>query len=82
MLTLADIARGQAVTITEITGEDSISIRLMEMGLTEGETVRLIGAAPLGDPLEVRVRGYKLSLRKSEASRIRVQPLSPPPPTV
>lgn len=72
MLTLADISPGQSATILDITGDDAIAIRLMEMGLTEGETIRLIGAAPLGDPLEISVRGYKLSLRKLEAQRIHI----------
>ena len=77
MLTLADISAGQSVTIMEITGDDAIAVRLMEMGLTEGESIRLIGAAPLGDPLEISVRGYKLSLRKIEANRICVSPPAP-----
>ncbi len=74
MLTLADISPGQSAMILEITGDDAIAIRLMEMGLTEGESIRMIGAAPLGDPLEISVRGYKLSLRKVEAQRISVSP--------
>ncbi len=72
MLSLADISPGQSATILEVVGDDAIAIRLMEMGLTDGETVRLIGTAPLGDPLEISVRGYKLSLRKSEATRISI----------
>lgn len=74
MLTLADISPGQSVTIVEVVGDDAIAIRLMEMGLTDGETIRMIGAAPLGDPLEISIRGYKLSLRKMEAARIEVAP--------
>ncbi len=74
MLTLADISIGQTVTVQDVTGDDPIAIRLMEMGLTEGESIRLIGAAPFGDPIEISVRGYKLSLRKIEASRICVAP--------
>ncbi len=72
MLSLADISPGQSATILEVMGDDAIAIRLMEMGLTDGETVRLIGTAPMGDPLEISVRGYKLSLRKSEAKRISI----------
>ncbi len=73
LLTLADIAPGQSATILEVIGDDAISVRLMEMGLTDGETVRVVGRAPLGDPIELAIRGYKLSLRKLEAARIQVQ---------
>ena len=73
LLTLADIAPGQSATISEVTGDDSIAVRLMEMGLTDGETVRVVGRAPLGDPIELSIRGYKLSLRKLEAARVQVQ---------
>lgn len=73
LLTLADIAPGQSATILEVMGDDAISVRLMEMGLTDGETVRVVGRAPLGDPIELSIRGYKLSLRKLEAARIQVQ---------
>lgn len=72
MRTLADIAIGQTAIVIEIIGEDSIAVRLMEMGITEGEPVRVIGRAPLGDPLEIQIRGYRLSLRSIEAQRIHV----------
>jgi len=55
-----------------VVGDDAVSIRLLEMGLTPGEQVRVIGRAPLGDPLEVEIRGYRLSLRHSEAARVAV----------
>ena len=73
LLTLADIAPGQSATISEVIGDDAIAVRLMEMGLTDGETVRVVGRAPLGDPIELSIRGYKLSLRKLEAARVQVQ---------
>ena len=72
MLSLADISPGQSATILEVIGDDAIAIRLMEMGLTDGECIRVVGTAPLGDPMEISIRGYKLSLRKSEALRISV----------
>lgn len=72
MLTLSQIAPGQTARIQDIVGEDGIAIRLMEMGLTDGESITYIGAAPLGDPLEFSVRGYRLSLRRTEADRIHV----------
>lgn len=84
LFTLADIAPGQTVTIVEVLGEDAISVRLMEMGMTDGEVVQVIGRAPFGDPIELKVRGYKLSLRKLEAARIQVATLTsaiPPPST-
>ncbi len=77
MHTLADIAAGQTATVIEIIGDDSIAVRLMEMGLTDGEPVKLVGRAPLGDPLEILVRGYRLSLRTSEAQRIRIETPQP-----
>ncbi len=83
VLTLADIAPGQTVTILEVLGEDAISVRLMEMGMTDGEAVQVVGRAPFGDPIELKIRGYKLSLRKLEAARIQVATLTSaiPPPT-
>jgi ferrous iron transport protein A len=64
---------GQVATIIDISGSDSIAMRLMEMGLTDGERIELVGFAPLGDPLEVSIRGYRLSLRKVEAQRVLVE---------
>lgn len=79
MLTLAELSKGQSATVLDVVGNDAIAVRLMEMGITEGETVRIVGAAPLGDPLEIAVRGYKLSLRRVEAARIGVELLSTSP---
>ena len=66
---------GQRGRILEIHGDDGIAIRLMEMGLTEGEEIELLGFAPLGDPIEYQIRGYRLSLRKAEAHRVEIEPL-------
>lgn len=66
------LSPGHATAITDVVGDDAVSIRLLEMGLTPGEQVRVIGRAPLGDPLEVEIRGYRLSLRHSEAARVAV----------
>ena len=68
--TLDQLTLGQRGQIVEITGDDGIAVRLMEMGLTEGEEIEVLGFAPLGDPIEFRVRGYHLSLRASEARRV------------
>ena len=76
MKTLNDLRDvGQSGRITDVTGDDAIAVRLMEMGLTDGEQIQLIGFAPLGDPIEFLVRGYRLSLRKTEAARVAIEPL-------
>jgi ferrous iron transport protein A len=73
MIALSETSRGELVRVVQIDGEDSLSIRLMEMGLTPGVDVVLVGTAPLGDPLEFEVRGYRLSLRRNEAARVSVE---------
>jgi len=70
--TLAEVAVGQRGQVTRIEGVDEISLRLLEMGLTPGVEFLLLGIAPLGDPVEIEIRGYRLSLRKSEATRVFV----------
>lgn len=72
MATLNDLVPGERARILEVLGEDSIAMRLLEMGLTDGEEVELLGRAPLGDPIEYGVRGYRLSLRSDEAKRVEV----------
>ena len=72
MTTLAEIEAGQLARVSDVAGNDAISIRLLEMGLTPGCEVRFVGKAPLGDPLEFALRGYRLSLRRVEAERVRV----------
>jgi ferrous iron transport protein A len=69
---LADLSVGQQARVVGVEGGDEISLRLLEMGLTPGVVVKCLGAAPLGDPLELEVRGYRLSVRKSEAARVEV----------
>ena len=72
MNSLTSLAVGDSALVASIDGDDEISLRLMEMGLIPGVPLKLIGVAPLGDPLELELRGYRLSLRQSEARRIRV----------
>lgn len=72
MTTLAELTPGSRARIVSVSGSDAISTRLMEMGLIEGEIVEYLGPAPLGDPLEFRVCGYRLSLRQTEARRVQV----------
>jgi ferrous iron transport protein A len=69
---LADLPFGQVATIVSIDCDRRMSRRLMEMGLLPGTPVRVVRVAPLGDPLELRVRGYSLSLRRAEAAKITV----------
>lgn len=71
-LRAAELRVGQQARIVRVLGEGEISRRLLEMGVTPGEAIRRLGAAPLGDPLEFELRGYRLSLRKSEAQQIEV----------
>lgn len=73
MTRLSELKTGQQAKILNISGEDAISMRLMEMGLIDGETIEFLGAAPLGDPLEFSLRGYRLSLRKKEAEKVEVE---------
>ena len=75
MKSLADIPVGAAARVVDVEGQDDISIRLLEMGVTPGVQIAHLGTAPLGDPLEFELRGYRLSLRRSEAARIRVESL-------
>ena len=75
MRPLSEVSRGERVRVVQIAGDDSLSIRLMEMGLTPGVEMELVGTAPLGDPLEFEIRGYRLSLRCSEAARVSVEPI-------
>ena len=77
METLAALGRGQKARIIAVEGDDAVTLRLLEMGLTEGEEVTLLGYAPLGDPIEFSVRGYRVSLRASEAERVLVDLVGP-----
>jgi ferrous iron transport protein A len=71
---LATVAVGGRVRVADVAGDDAVSLRLLEMGLTPGTAIRVVGRAPLGDPLELELRGYRLSLRRAEAARVAVVP--------
>lgn len=73
MRTLKEVACGQTVTVTKLTGEGPVRRRIMDMGITKGTVVHVRKVAPLGDPVEVTVRGYELSLRKADAEMIVVE---------
>ena len=70
--TLRDVAIGDTATVRRLTGEDALKRHIMDMGITKGTSVFVRKVAPLGDPIEVTVRGYELSLRKSEAESILI----------
>jgi ferrous iron transport protein A len=72
--TLATTRIGRGGRVHDVRGEDAVSLRLLEMGLTPGVPVRVVAQALLGDPLEVEVRGYRLSIRRAEAARVAVDP--------
>ncbi len=72
MKTLRDAAVGETVTVQKITGEGPVKRRIMDMGITKGVDIFVRKVAPLGDPIEVTVRGYELSLRKTDAEMIEV----------
>ena len=73
MQTLRDVKNGETVTVVKLHGEGAVKRRIMDMGITKGAQVFVRKVAPLGDPIEVTVRGYELSLRKSDAEMIEVQ---------
>lgn len=73
MKTLRDVPVGESAKIVQLHGEGAIRRRIMDMGMTKGVTVYVRKVAPLGDPLEVSLRGYELSLRKAEAALVEVE---------
>ena len=73
MRTLKDVNVGETVTVVKLHGEGAVKRRIMDMGLTRGVTVYVRKVAPLGDPMEVTVRGYELSLRKADTAMIEVE---------
>lgn len=73
MYTLRDVKIGDTVTVVKLHGEGAVKRRIMDMGITKGVEVYVRKVAPLGDPVEVTVRGYELSLRKADAEMIEVK---------
>lgn len=73
MKTLKDVAVGEKAIVKRLSGEGALKRRIMDMGITKGIEVFVRKVAPLGDPIEVTVRGYELSLRKSEAESILIE---------
>lgn len=73
MRTLKDVKVGETVKVVKLTGEGAVKRRIMDMGITKGVEVHIRKVAPLGDPVEITVRGYELSLRKADAEMIEVE---------
>lgn len=73
MRTLQDVACKKTVRVKRLSGEGPVKRRIMDMGITKGVEIYVRKVAPLGDPLEVTVRGYELSLRKADAQMIEVE---------
>ena len=71
--TLAEMKPGQVGQVLSVDGESDFVSRILEMGLTPGVEIRFLGTSLLGDPIEVQVRGYRLSLRKAEASQVKIE---------
>ena len=72
-MTLKNAKVGQTVKVTKLNGEGAVKRRIMDMGITKGTEVYIRKVAPLGDPIEVTVRGYELSLRKADAEMIETE---------
>lgn len=73
MKTLRDVAIGATATVKKLHGEGAVKRRIMDMGITKGTDVTIRKVAPLGDPIEITVRNYELSLRKADAEMIEVE---------
>jgi Fe2+ transport system protein FeoA len=75
-MTLADLKKGESRTVIAVRGDEAVSRRLMEMGLIPGVSVSMVKSAPFGDPIEIRVRGYSLALRRNEAETVELEKVS------
>jgi ferrous iron transport protein A len=72
-MTLREVAVGQSVKVVKLEGEGAVKRRIMDMGITKGARIEVRKVAPLGDPIEITVRGYELSVRKADAENIIVE---------
>ena len=73
MKTLRDVKIGETVKVVKLHGEGAVKRRIMDMGITRGTEIYVRKVAPLGDPIEIRVRAYELSIRKADAEMIEVE---------
>jgi len=72
-MTLREVKTGQTVTVVKLSGDSAVKRRIMDMGVTKGTELFVRKVAPLGDPIELQVRGYELSLRKADAEFVEVK---------
>ena len=72
-MTLREVKKGQTVVVQKLNGEGAVKRRIMDMGITKGTEIFVRKVAPLGDPVEVTVRGYELSVRKADAEKVVVK---------
>ena len=72
-MTLKEAKTGQTVTVVKLNGEGAVKRRIMDMGITKGVEIYVRKVAPLGDPVEITVRGYELSVRKADAEMVEVE---------
>ncbi len=72
-MTLKEVKTGQTVTVEKLLGDGAVKRRIMDMGITKGTEIYVRKVAPLGDPVEVTVRGYELSIRKADAELIQLK---------
>jgi ferrous iron transport protein A len=72
-MTLREVKVGQTAKVVKLTGTGPVKRRIMDMGITKGQTIHVIRVAPLGDPMEITVRNYELSVRKADAEMIEVE---------
>ena len=73
MRTLKDVKIGETVRVIKVGGEGALKRRIMDMGITKGVSIKVMKVAPLGDPIEITVRGYELTLRKADCEKIEVE---------
>ena len=73
MRTLKDVKIGETVRVIKVGGEGALKRRIMDMGITKGVSIKVMKVAPLGDPVEITVRGYELTLRKADCQNIEVE---------
>ena len=78
MNTLRDVKIGDTVKVVKLHGEGAVKRRIMDMGITKGTEIYVRKVAPLGDPVELTIRGYELSLRKADAEMVEVEPVDVP----
>ena len=72
-MTLSEVKKGQTVVVEKLLGEGAVKRRIMDMGITKGTEIYARKVAPLGDPVEITVRGYELSVRKADAQMVEVK---------